>query len=101
MAFIQLRWFSNVLSKNVETWLLHPDIGRPPFPTLYLLHGLSDDCTTWMRRTRIEVHAANYPMMIVMPDGFRGFYTNADSDPRYATYIAEELPAMIERTFAA
>ncbi|NMA76189.1 MAG: esterase family protein, partial [Actinomycetales bacterium] len=28
--------------------------GGPGVPVLYLLHGLSDDCTIWERRTSIE-----------------------------------------------
>jgi putative tributyrin esterase len=99
--FLQHHWHSTVLARNVTTWVLHPDVGSPPFPALYLLHGLGDDHTTWMRRTRLEWYAANSPFLIVMPDGGRSFYTNAESGPRYADHIALELPGMIERTFAA
>jgi len=98
---LHLHWRSTVLSKNTTTWLLYPDAGAPPFPTLYLLHGLTDDHTTWLRRTRLEVHAAGYPLILVMPDGDRGFYTNHHRGPRYADHIGLELPALIERTFPA
>ena len=75
--------------------------GEPPFATFYLLHGLSDDYTIWLRRTSIERYAERYPLIVVMPDGYRGFYTNNDAGPAYATYLAEELVATIERTFPA
>jgi S-formylglutathione hydrolase FrmB len=101
MAFCEFHWSSGVLQKQVATNVILPDTGKPPFPVYYLLHGLSDDYTAWLRRTRIEIYAAAYPMIVVMPDGFRGFYTNNDQGPPYAEYIARELPAMIERTFAA
>lgn len=101
MAFCELRWFSNVLGKQVGTNVILPDTGKPPFATYYLLHGLSDDYTIWHRRTRIEWYAKDYPLIIVMPDGFRNFYTNNESGPQYAKYIGEELVAMIERTFPA
>jgi len=81
--------------------VLLPDAATPPYSTFYLLHGLSDDHTAWMRRSRIEVYAAKYPMIIVMPDGGRGFYTNHEKGPQWAKHMAEELPAMIERTFPA
>jgi S-formylglutathione hydrolase FrmB len=103
MAFAELRWFSKTLGKQVGTYVILPDNPdfKPPFATYYLLHGLSDDYTIWHRRTRIEVYAQSLPLIVVMPDGFRGFYTNNDEGPAYATYVAEELPAVIERTFPA
>ena len=48
-----------------------PDVGEPPFPVYYLLHGLSDDYTIWQRRTRIEWYVRELPLIVVMPDGFR------------------------------
>jgi putative tributyrin esterase len=101
MSFCQLHWFSGVLGKQTTTWVLLPDKLPGPFATFYLLHGLSDDHTTWMRRTRLEMHAADKLLMVVMPDGGRGFYTNHENGPRWAEHIGSELPAMIERTFPA
>jgi S-formylglutathione hydrolase FrmB len=81
--------------------VLLPDTGTPPFATLYLLHGLSDDYTGWVRRSNIERYVANLPLIVVMPDGYRGFYTNTASGVPYARYIAEETVAFIERNFPA
>jgi putative tributyrin esterase len=102
VAFAQLHWFSAVLAKQTTTWAIVPDAGTPPFATFYLLHGLSDDHTTWMRRTRIESYVAGRPLIVVMPDGGRGFYTNHfDGGPQWATHVGVELPTFIERTFPA
>ena len=102
MALAQLHWYSTVLGKQTTTWVLLPDGGDPPFATLYLLHGLSDDHTIWLRRTRLESHVAKRPLIVVMPDGGRGFYTNHyDGGPQWATHVGVELPALIERTFPA
>ncbi len=101
MSLCQVHWFSQVLLKQVGMYVLLPDGGKPPFATFYLLHGLSDDYTIWLRRTRIEMYAAELPLMVVMPDGFRGFYTNNDEGPAYARYIGEELPCFVERNFPA
>ncbi len=101
MSLITLHWFSQVLAKQTTTQVLFPDTGKPPFPVLYLLHGLSDDSTMWLRRTRLEVYAAEYPLIIVMPDGGRGFYTDNHDGPAYAQHVGVELPALIERTFPA
>jgi S-formylglutathione hydrolase FrmB len=48
--------------------------GEPP--TLYLLHGLSDDDTIWLRRTSIERYAAPLGLAVVMPQVHRSFYTD-------------------------
>ncbi len=101
MALAHLHWFSQTLKKQVAMNVILPDGGKPPFATFYLLHGLSDDYSIWLRRTRIESYAEKYPLIIVMPDGFRGFYTDNNTGPAYATYIAEELPAFVERNFPA
>ncbi len=101
MSLLTLHWSSQVLGKQTTTQVLFPDAGTPPFPVLYLLHGLSDDSGAWLRRTRLEVYAAEYPLMIVMPDGGRGFYTDNHQGPAYAQHIGEELPTFIERMFPA
>lgn len=99
MSMIRIQWSSQVLGKQTEAQVIYPNVGKPPFPVLYLLHGLSDDSTMWTRLTRLEAYAAGLPMAIVMPDGYRGFYTNNEEGPAFALHIGEELPAMIERTF--
>ena len=102
MSFAQMHWYSTVLGKQTTTWVLLPDMGTPPFATLYLLHGLSDDHTIWLRQTRLEAHVGKRPLMVVMPDGGRGFYTNHyDGGPQWATHVGVELPTFIERTFPA
>ena len=101
MSLFTAHWFSQILEKSTTAKIVYPDTGKPPFPTLYLLHGLSDDSTMWLRRTRLEIYAAQLPLIIVMPDGYRGFYTNNEQGPAYARHIGEELPAFIERTFSA
>jgi putative tributyrin esterase len=99
LALAQLNWFSKTLAKMVTTNVVLPDTGGGPFATFYLLHGLSDDHTAWLRRTRVEWYAAKYPLVIVMPDGFRGWYTTNDAGPDYAKYVGEELVAEVERLF--
>jgi len=101
MPLCHIHWFSQVLSKSVGTCVLLPDVKIKPLATMYLLHGRSDDHTAWQRRTRIEVYAETYPLIVVMPDGGLGWYTRNDNGPDYAKYIGEELPAFIEATFHA
>jgi len=68
-------------------------IGSPDgCPVLYLLHGLSDDHSIWLRRTCIERYATAYGIAVVMPNGHRSYYSDMASGLKYFTYISEELP---------
>ena len=68
-------------------------------PVLYLLHGLSDDCTIWERRTSIERYATEKGIAVVMPEVRRSFYTDEAVGEAYWTFVAEELPRIVARTF--
>lgn len=65
------------------------------YKCLYLLHGLSDDHSIWLRRTSIERYAADYGICVVMPCGARSFYTDMKYGMKYFTYITEELPSVV------
>jgi S-formylglutathione hydrolase FrmB len=101
MAFIQASFFSPVLQKQTSLYAIVPESGRGPFPVFYLLHGLSDDHTIWHRRTRIEEYVAKLPLIVVMPDGYRGWYTDNEDGPAYARYMLEDVIGFAERTFPA
>jgi putative tributyrin esterase len=68
-------------------------------PTLYLLHGLSDDHTIWLRRTSIERYVAPLGLAVVMPAVHRSFYTDMARGHRYGTFVSEELPALARSFF--
>jgi putative tributyrin esterase len=101
MPWAEVHWRSDVLAKQTTTQMLLPSVGWPPYATLYLLHGLSDDSTAWLRRSRIEVYVRDLPLIVVMPDGYRGFYTDHDEGPAFARHFGEELLEFVERNFPA
>jgi len=101
MAFCDFHYYSAALGKQTAAYVLLPETGTPPYATLYLLHGLSDDYTIWQRRTSIERYVENLPLIVVMADGGRGFYADAVEGYAYGKAIGEELPARIEKTFPA
>ena len=76
MPLCHVHWFSNVLQKHVATNVILPATGKPPFATYYLLHGLSDDYTGWVRRTRIEWYVRELPLIVVI----HGKLVGAESD---------------------
>jgi S-formylglutathione hydrolase FrmB len=109
MALIQCHFFSEVLQLSTSMTVILPQAttaqiglkGRARsglHPTLYLLHGMSDDDTIWLRRTSIERYVAPLGLAVVMPQVHRSFYTDMVQGPNYWTFISEELPA-IARSF--
>lgn len=109
MAFIQCDFFSNSLGLSTSMNVILPQQatgqigiassgGKEVYPTLYLLHGLSDDHTIWLRRTNIERYVASLGIAVVMPAVNRSFYADMAHGLNYWTFISEELPA-IARSF--
>lgn len=75
-------------------------IGSPDgCPVLYLLHGMSDDHSIWLRRTSIERYATMYGIAVVMPNVHRSYYTDMVCGLNYFRYVSEELPAIIGSFF--
>jgi S-formylglutathione hydrolase FrmB len=72
---------------------------RPSYPVLYLLHGMSDDHTIWMRRTSIERYADEYGLAVIMPAVGRSFYANMAIGYRYWDFISEEVPQVVHGLF--
>ena len=98
MTHSTFRFFADTLGKCTQCEVLLPDRPDParPVPALYLLHGLSDDQSIWMRRTAIELYAGGLYLAVVMPNGDRSFYSDLRDGSRYFAYLAEELPRLME-----
>jgi len=101
MAFATINYFSNALGKASSVNVVFPEDPELPRPwsAYYLLHGLSDDHTIWMRRTSVERHVAGLPLVLVMPDGGRGWYTNAVDGLAYEDDLIKDVVGLIDRTF--
>ncbi len=102
MPFIEYRYRSDVLGKQSCAWIITPQVPHHEirrYRVMYLLHGLSDDYSIWARQTSIERYLADTPYVVVMPDGGRGFYCDAEQGPAYETALAVELRDHILRTF--
>lgn len=108
MAFASIEFYSDILKMETSVWVIVPEetqgIGIygqkvKEWPVLWLLHGMSDDQTIWMRRTSVERYAAEKGLMVVMPDGGRSRYQNMKNGPAYYDYLTEELPEFLRRLF--
>lgn len=109
MALLHCNFWSEVLQLSCAMDVILPEPKRSPdgevltpsrpYPTLYLLHGLSDDHTIWQRRTSIERYVAEMELAVVMPAVDRSFYTDMAAGNRYWTFIGAELPALARALF--
>jgi S-formylglutathione hydrolase FrmB len=99
MAFATINYFSKSLRKASSFNIVFPEDGSRPWAVFYLLHGLSDDHTIWLRRTSIERYVAGLPLAVVMPDGGRGWYTNAVEGYDYEDDLINDVVGLVDRTF--
>ena len=110
MALLNCDFFSESLMVGTSITVVLPQeteeqiglIDQPldgPPPVLYLLHGLSDDHTAWLRYTSIERYAAARGLAVVMPAAGRSFYADEAHGHRYWTYLSEELPRVVGQFF--
>jgi putative tributyrin esterase len=68
-------------------------------PVLYLLHGMSDDHTAWIKNTAIERYVSDRNLAVIMPSTHLGWYTDMAHGNKYWTFIAEELPKITHSFF--
>lgn len=109
MALIHTSLRSNALGRGVSVDVILPQkstrlIGMETAESdkirvLWLLHGSSDDCTIWQRRTSIERYAAPYGLAVVMPDVELSGYANLAHGGRFYDYVAKELPEVLSKMF--
>jgi len=101
MAFAEMRYKSAILGKETEFLVILPDNpDGQPWKVLYLLHGLSDDSSAWVRYTGLERYVrAGTHHLIVMPDAGKSFYTDMARGEAYETFLTKELPEYIQRVF--
>ena len=110
---------ASVPSASVETVQLHSQLINatlpynvilPPdyrassatrYPVLYLLHGLFGHYSDWATRTNLADYAAQYRMIMVMPEGNNGWYTDSVSTgtDKYESYIFKELIPDVQKRY--
>ena len=73
------------------------------YPVLYLLHGLTGHYNDWVARTNIADYASGYGIIVVMPEGNDGWYTDSAAVPtdKYETYILQELIPDVQQRYRA
>jgi putative tributyrin esterase len=97
MARFDIQFYAESLGIQTSMTVIIPqDKEAAPghlWPTLYLLHGLSDNHAAWTRWTSIERYADMHKLAVVMATTARGFYVDAVNGYRYGEFFSRELPA--------
>lgn len=100
----ELRHESTVLGREMGIRVLLPagyEVGTRRFPTLILLHGLGGDFKNWADKTELVARTERLGLIIVMPDGGDGWYTDSASDPKQAveSYLITEVIPFVDSRF--
>jgi len=105
MAVMKIEYYSEVLDMEWGVNVLYPDASRveepdsTDIPVLYLLHGMSGNHNSWLKRTNVERLLRGTNLIVVMPNTSNGWYTDTQYGYNYYTALAEELPKVLKRFF--
>ena len=105
MALVSVHYRSDQLKKTVEILITVPDCNgefQQPlseYPVVYLLHGLSEDASSWIRKSNVERYALERGLVLVMPSVDRSMYCDGVLGQNYFTYLTRELPGYLEKVF--
>ena len=105
MALVSVHYRSDQLKKTVEILITVPDCNgefqKPlsEYPVVYLLHGLSEDASSWIRKSNVERYALERGLVLVMPSVDRSMYCDGVLGQNYFTYLTRELPGYLEKVF--
>ncbi len=105
MALFSGNIFSKVLQLETGLTVILPGdrlygTSHAPCKVLWLLHGLSDNHSAWLRYTSLDRYIREHNVAVVMPECHHSLYTDEKLGLRYYTYLTDELPAMIRDMFA-
>lgn len=108
MADLSIRFYSDVLKRDVSFLMVIPNDIRMDYPrqdlkrqdrpmkTLFLLHGYSGAAFNWVPGNLAE----QYNFAIVIPSGENGFWLDGPATGRqFATFVGVELVEYVRKTF--
>nr|WP_317413069.1 alpha/beta hydrolase family protein [uncultured Solibaculum sp.] len=103
MAFLQMDLKSAVLDMQTSLYVTIPcethPVPQEGYRVAYLLHGIGNNHSNWMRNTSVERYANERGIALVMPEVQRSFYTDMRYGMDYFTYVTEELPKRCRELF--
>ena len=98
MAFVTCELFSQTMRQHLRLCLTLPDAcpdPARPWQVLYLLHGGTDDATSWYRETDMEAVSNRWGLVTVSIDAMSSAYADMRHGLPYFTFLTQELPAFL------
>lgn len=100
MALLHVDFYSDVLGRSTHMDAILPErSASPAWKTLYLLHGMTDDFSSWQRRSSVERCAEERNLAVILPDGDLTWYADTPWGENYFDFISRELIAISRRMF--
>ena len=107
MAYAELTLRSTILKMDVKVTVIipenrkdyHLDSTDKKYPCLYILHGTSEDNSTWLNSSNIYLLARDLDLFVVCVSAYNSCYVNTKYGFKMQDFLAEELPAKMERLF--
>ena len=97
MALMRWQHFSTALQLHTSLTLALPEPNTcvKRYPVMYLLHGGTENATTWLREANLEAISDQYGLAIVSLDGQSSAYVDMWHGGKYFTYLTDELPQLL------
>ena len=96
MALLKISYKSAELGTKTGINVILPEkrLKDEPLPVLYLLHGYTDNETSWCSQTSLERYVRYKNIAVVMPNAFNSFYTDMACGVYnfYTYFICELIP---------
>ena len=100
MALLKVEYAAKSLEMATVFRAVLPDEGDlGKVKVVYLLHGLTDNCTGWIRYSACERYARERGVALILPEVQRSFYIDGVHGLPYFTYLSQELPQTVHRMF--
>ncbi|WP_099221708.1 alpha/beta hydrolase [Listeria costaricensis] len=96
MTVYQGMFRSQVLDLETQFSAIIP---KNPRAVLYLLHGMSDDHSAWLRNSNIARYAEEHQLAVFMPSVHRSYYTDMADGLPYWTFLTQEWYEELHQEF--
>jgi S-formylglutathione hydrolase FrmB len=100
IANIQLQ--SRALGHSIDYTAILPEpdrVGSGPYSVLLQLHGMYDNHSAWVQKSRLAEYVRDLPLLVVMPTGNNNMWANLHAKLRYEDMVIQDLYEQVNSLF--